>query len=291
MKRFGPMVTLMQGEFSNRIRCLALAMIYHAGSGHPGGALSCADILSVLFGKELEWAPEMEQTQDRHRLILSKGHACPALYAAAAECGLLSRRELGTFRQMGSRLQGHPCSCDLFWLETSTGSLGQGFSVAVGTALGLRYLELDSRVYVILGDGELQEGQVWEAAMSASHLGLTNLCAVVDYNKLQSDDWNRNILGLEPLAEKWKAFNWAVFEVDGHDEHELAETFASARREQHPSLLLAHTTKGRGVSFMENSPLWHGSVKLRESELRRALQDLGVDQARVGSYVDGSIFE
>lgn len=266
---------------SSYIRQRALSAIYHAGSGHPGGSLSCADILAQLFGRELRGVDGSASDADRDRFVLSKGHACPAVYAAAAARGWLNETQVKTLRKLGSALQGHPHVGTLPWLETSTGSLGQGFSTAVGMALGLRMQQSNARVYVLLGDGELQEGQVWEAALSAAHYGLGNLCAIVDYNKLQSDDYNANIMNLEPLGAKWQAFNWHVIEVDGHDHAALTQSFAAARAQSQPQLLLAHTIKGRGVSYMQGVPAWHGSVKLRTEETQLALAELGASENEI----------
>lgn len=275
---------------ATQIRRSSLAAIYAAGSGHPGGSLSCADLLAYLWTEELHWKPMNPTDDERDRFILSKGHACPALYAAVAEVGLIPHRMLFTLRKLGSPLQGHPHVLNTPWVETSTGSLGQGFSAAIGMALGLRYKGSPARVYVMLGDGELQEGEVWEGAMCAGHYKLDNLCGIIDYNKMQSDDLNENIMGLEPLRAKWEAFRWHVIEIDGHDFEEMSAAFAEARRMKgKPSMIIAHTIKGKGVSFMEGSPLWHGSVKLRDEELVQALRDLGTPEDEIVRYLDGTI--
>jgi len=276
---------------AREIRRLALSMIYQAGSGHPGGSLSCADLMAYLWTKELcaqEWISQDAENDRRPRLILSKGHSCPALYAAAALAGLIPYSVLPSFRKLGSPLQGHPHVLDTPWAGTSTGSLGQGFSVGIGMALGLRHKGSVARVYVILGDGELQEGMVWEGAMFAGHYGLGNLCGIVDYNRIQSDDFNRNVIGLEPLRAKWEAFNWHVIEIDGHNFESMDLAFSEAQeiREQ-PSVIIAHTVKGKGVSFMEGSPVWHGSVKLSMEELIAALRDLDTPDTVVHKYVNG----
>lgn len=257
------------------IRRLALAAIFRAGSGHPGGSLSAADILAVLFARELKWSGVPHGALDRPRFVLSKGHACPALYAAMAESGLCPRAEVLRFRRLGSPMQGHPHVGTLPWIDASTGSLGQGFSVALGMALGMRKRESSARAYVLLGDGELQEGQVWEAAMAASHHGVDNLCAIVDYNTLQSDAPNRLIMNVEPLHDKWRAFGWYVLDADGHDVAALTCAFAQARAKRDvPTIIIAHTVKGKGVSFMEGVPAWHGSVRMRSDETISALQEL-----------------
>jgi transketolase len=276
-------------ELSKRLRIGSLVAIYHAGSGHPGGALSAADLISYLCGHLLAWPMSNGNGLARDHFVLSKGHACPVLYAAAAECGLIPHRMLLTFRKLGSPLQGHPHVLDAPWVETSTGSLGQGFSAAIGMAMGLRYQRSHARVYAMLGDGEMQEGEVWEGAMCAGHYKLDNLCAIVDYNKLQSDDSNENIMGVAPLRAKWEAFRWHVIEIDGHDFNQIDAAFAEATNTRvKPTMIIANTLKGRGVSFMEASPLWHGSVKLRDEELATALRELGVAEHRVKGYLDGS---
>jgi transketolase len=280
---------------STRLRIGSLVAIYHAGSGHPGGALSAADLMAYISSQLVTWparetASNTALTQDR--FVLSKGHSCPVLYAAAAEAGIIEHKLLATFRKMGSALQGHPHVLDAPWVETSTGSLGQGFSTAVGMALGLRYQHSEARVYAMLGDGELQEGEVWEAAMCAGHYELDNLCAVVDYNKLQSDDQNENIMGLAPLKAKWEAFRWHAMEIDGHNFEEIKSAFDEAKTmKAKPTVIIANTVKGKGVSFMEGSPLWHGSVKLRDEELTQALGELGIAEQEARRYLDGSIWQ
>jgi len=267
----------------------AIAAIYHAGSGHPGGALSCADIMASLFGAELNLWPDTVGDPDRDRFVLSKGHAAPMLYAIAAHYGYCKPRDALRLRKIKSPFQGHPHVVDLPWVETSTGSLGQGFSVALGMAMGLKMQKRFARVYALLGDGELQEGMVWEAAMCAAHHRLNNLCVIIDYNKLQSDDQNANIMGLEPLAAKWRAFEWAVAEIDGHDITEILTTLRRAAATQgRPSCIIAHTTKGKGVPFMENMPAWHGSVKLTETQADDALRALGATRQEIKEWLDGS---
>ncbi len=263
-----------------RTRQLALAGIYRAGSGHPGGALSAADILATLYVAELSIPAADDPARDR--FVLSKGHAAPALYAVWAATGLADDALPLALRRLGAKAQGHPHVLDLPLAETSTGSLGQGFSVALGMALGLRFQKNPARVYALLGDGECQEGEVWEGAMAAAHHGCANLCAIVDYNKLQSDDRNANIMALEPFADKWRAFGWNTVEIDGHDLRALQDAFAAARRETaRPTIVIAHTVKGKGVSFMEDMPLWHGSVKMKPEETRTALAELGAAPADI----------
>ena len=270
------------------IRTIALAAIYHAGSGHPGGCLSAADLLACLYGSELNVWPTERDNPTRDRFVLSKGHAAPALYAAGAHFGFCSVKETLSLRKLGSPFQGHPHVCDLTWVETSTGSLGQGFSVALGMALGLKLKGNPARVYTMLGDGELQEGEVWEAAMCAAHHRLDNLLAVVDYNKLQSDDRNANIMGLEPLADKFRAFGWHVQEVDGHDLTAILQSFEHAGNvHEKPALVIAHTIKGKGVGFMEDVPHWHGSVKLSRTQAADSLTALGCSETEIGGLLDG----
>ncbi len=264
-----------------------IASIYHAGSGHPGGALSCADLLACLFGAELNFWPNDIDDPARDRFVLSKGHAAPALYAVAAHYGFCDAKAALNLRKLNSKFQGHPHVLDLPWVETSTGSLGQGFSVALGMAMGLKLQKRPARVYTLLGDGELQEGEVWEAAMCAAHHRLDNLCVIIDYNKLQSDNTNSAIMRLEPLAAKWRAFDWAIAEIDGHDIHEILATFRRAGvTHDRPSVIIAHTVKGKGVPYMENIPTWHGSVKLTRQQAEEALQNLGANRAEIKDLLD-----
>ena len=271
---------------SSNARRNCLASIFHARSGHPGGSLSVIDILMHLFHCELRSA-----SQIRPQFTLSKGHAAPALYAVATEVGLLHRSELMSLRKIGGPLQGHPHVGTTPWVGTSTGSLGQGLSTAVGMALGYKHQGINLPVYTVAGDGEMQEGQVWEAAMTAAHHKLGDLCLIIDYNKLQSDDLNENIIGLEPLGDRWRAFNWNVIEIDGHCQEDIAKAIATFKScVTRPTVIIAHTLKGKGVSFMEGVPAWHGSVTMSADELVRALRELGVSEAEIGSYVDGSFF-
>jgi transketolase len=275
-------------EAARTIRLLSVAAIYHAGSGHPGGALSCAEILACLYGSELRQSPDRLDDPDRDRFVLSKGHSAPALYGAGAHFHYCSADEVLMLRQLGSPFQGHPHVVDLPWVETSTGSLGQGFSVAIGMAIGLKLRSSGARVYAVLGDGELQEGEVWEGAMCAAHHGLDNLCAVIDYNKMQSDDLNANIMGLEPVAGKWRAFGWHVEEIDGHDLEAILAAFRTARGiSQQPSMIVAHTVKGRGVPYMEALPAWHGSVSLTREQAAAALDSLGASEPEAARLLDG----
>lgn len=266
-------------QMATYIRRWSLKAIHAARSGHPGGSLSCADILAMLYGRVLRYEVDAEGVPiggpDRDRFVLGKGHAAPALYAALAAVGVLDRSELRTLRQLGSRLEGHPHTvCP--GVETPTGSLGQGFSVACGLALGLKKAGSPARVYCLLGDGELNEGIVWEAAMFAAHHKLDNLTAIVDYNKYQSDAACQDTMRLDPLVRKWAAFGWRVIEADGHnfDDLERAFDFAHAIREW-PVCILAHTIKGKGVPFMQRQPeRWHGSLVLTADQLAAALEAL-----------------
>lgn len=268
------------------IRCHSIASIFHAGSGHPGGALSSADLLACLYGAELNVWPSTASDPGRDRFVLSKGHAAPALYAAGAYFGFCDAKASLTLRKLNSPFQGHPHVLDLPWVETSTGSLGQGMSVALGMAMGLKLQEIPARVYTLLGDGELQEGEVWEAAMAAAHHKLDNFCALIDYNKLQSDNENAAIMGLEPLAAKWRAFGWDVTEIDGHDLAQILDAFRKAgTSRERPSIIIAHTIKGKGVPYMENIPAWHGSVKLTETQTKQALAALGANEQEIESFL------
>jgi transketolase len=269
------------------VRKHAIAAIYHAGSGHPGGALSCADLLAAVFGAELNFWPTAIDDPMRDRFVLSKGHAAPALYAVGAYYGFCNAKDALKLRKLGSPFQGHPHVVDLPWVETSTGSLGQGFSVALGMAMGLKLQRSSARVYALLGDGELQEGEVWEAAMCAAHHNLDNLCVLIDYNKLQSDARNDAIMRLEPLTTKWRAFDWAIAEIDGHDMHEILTTFRRAGATVgRPSVIIAHTVKGKGVNYMENTPAWHGSVRLTRSQAEEALLSLGALRNEIRDLLD-----
>ena len=250
-------------EAARACRVQIIRMLTHAGSGHPGGSLSVIDLLVAIFAR-LRHDPARPDWKDRDRVILSKGHAVPALYTVMARAGYFDVAKLVTLRKLGSPLQGHPDRVALPGIEAATGSLGQGLSVAVGMALGLRMSASPARVYAILGDGEVQEGQVWEAAMSAPKLGqpahpLDNLTVIVDYNKIQLDDFVAKVLDLEPLVDKWTSFGWRVTEIDGHDFDQITKALDQAEAVRGgPALIVAHTVKGKGVSFMENDPGWHG---------------------------------
>ena len=272
---------------TNQIRSKSLISVYHAESGHPGGVLSSVDIIAYLFMKEMKYNKNNFTVKKRDRFILSKGHCAPALYAVAAEVGIIDKSRLNGLRKLNHELQGHTHRGATPWVEASTGSLGQGFSFAIGEAKGLKMQNVDNRVYVILGDGELQEGEVWEGAMFSGHHQLDNLCAVIDYNKMQSDDLNENIMRLEPLADKWKSFNWHVLEIDGHDFDDIEKAFDQARNTKNkPTVIIAHTIKGKGVSYMEGSPAWHGSLKLSNEDLSHALLELGATEEEIKGYIN-----
>ncbi len=261
-------------EVARSIRRDIIEMTHAAGSGHPGGSLSSAEIMAALYFSVMKHDPKRPQWEGRDRFYLSKGHACPVLYAALGEAGYFDRSEFKRFRKLGSILQGHPHRLRTPGVEASSGSLGQGLSLGAGTALGLRMDGRPNRVYCLLGDGELQEGQVWEAAMAAGHYRLDNLCAVVDYNGLQIDGQVEQVMGLAPLTEKWRSFRWNVLEVDGHRVEALTSAFERASSAKgKPTVVLARTTKGKGVSFMENRAEWHGRAPNGE-ERERALNEL-----------------
>lgn len=274
---YPPAKPLTIGEMkaiAKRLRRHIITMLGKAGSGHPGGSLSAVEIVSTLYFKLLRHKPSDPHWSDRDRFILSKGHAAPVLYAVLAECGYFPVEELATLRQIDSRLQGHADMRATPGVEMSSGSLGQGLSFGIGMALVGRLDARDYRVYVLLGDGECDEGQVWEAAMAAAHFRLDNLVAIVDHNELQLDGWNREVMNLEPLDKKWEAFGWNVIEVDGHDFEQLIDTFERVKLVKgQPTVIIAHTVKGKGVSFMENNPDFHGKAP-NANEVKIALQEL-----------------
>lgn len=260
--------------WAKTLRIDAIEMIRDAGSGHPGGSLSAAEIVACLFFHHMRLDPTRPTWEDRDRFILSKGHACPILYAALAEKGYFPKETLSTLRRLGSKLQGHPDMKKTPGVDMTSGSLGQGLSAGVGMALGGRLDGKDFRVYVLLGCGEVQEGQVWEAAMAASHYKLNNLVAIVDYNGLQVDGKTCEIMDIEPLSEKWHAFGWQTLRIDGHSIPEILEALGRARtQELGPTAIIAATTKGKGVSFMENVALWHGKAP-SPAEAERAVAEL-----------------
>jgi len=262
-------------------RVQILRMLTHAGSGHPGGSLSVADILVTLYFNRMRYDPARPAWEDRDRLVLSKGHCVPAQYCCMAKAGFFPESQLITLRKLGSPLQGHPDRVALPGIEAATGSLGQGLSIAAGMALGLKMAGKASRVYCIVGDGEIQEGQVWEAAMSAPRLGqpghaLDNLCVILDYNGIQLDDYVKKILDIEPVVDKWKSFGWPVVDIDGHDIAQIDKALDQAEAiKGKPTFVVAHTVKGKGVSFMEDDPEWHGKAPKPAEAIRGISEILG----------------
>ena len=261
-------------QHATEIRKDIIRMLAEAGSGHPGGSLSSADILTALYFKVMNHDPKNPKSPDRDRLVLSKGHGVPALYAALARAGYFPLEQLKTLRKLDSPLQGHPDMRRLPGIEASTGSLGQGLSIGAGMALARKLDRKNYWTYVILSDGETNEGQTWEAASFAAHHGLDHFIAILDYNKFQLDDAVKNIIDMEPMVEKWKAFRWEVFELDGHDMNALVETLARAKKIRgKPVMIVAHTVKGKGVSFMEGNNDYHG-VAPTADEAKLALKEL-----------------
>lgn len=267
-----PDITQLKKE-AREIRRQILTILSNAGSGHTGGSLSEVEILLSLYRYKLRYNPKDPNWKLRDRFILSKGHGCPALYVVFAHVGYFPKEELMTLRKMGTRLQGHP-QFGLPGIETSSGSLGQGLSIANGIALATRLDKLDVRVYCLMGDGETDEGQIWEAALTGSHYKLDNVCGIIDYNKYQIDGRICDIKNLEPFVDKWKAFGWNVIEADGHDFTQLMDVYDQAQAfKGKPSIIIAHTVKGKGVSFIEKDNRWHGTAPNKD-ELERALKEL-----------------
>ena len=260
---------------ARQIRQDIIRMTYHAGSGHPGGSLSVTDIVTALVFHELRIDPERPDWPDRDRLVLSKGHAAPALYSALAHRGFLDPKLLPSLRELGSPLQGHVDHRKVAAVEASTGCLGQGIGMAVGMALDARLAARPSRVYAILGDGECQAGLTWEALMAGGHYALDNLVVILDRNGLETDGKTEDLMGIEPIADKFRAFRYDTLEIDGHSFPSILDALARARATKgHPTAIVARTVKGKGVSFMENKHAWHGKPPNRE-EAERALAELG----------------
>ena len=260
---------------ANEIRIDIIRMLWHAGSGHPGGSLSAADILTVLFFRTMRFDAADPKDPARDRFVLSKGHAAPVLYTTLAHKGFFPREELWTLRKLGSRLQGHPDMRKLPGVEMSTGSLGQGISSAVGMAIAGKLDKSPGRIYALLGDGELQEGLVWEALMSAAHFGLDNLTVLVDWNGLQIDGRNDDVMCVTPVAEKLRSFCWEAVEIDGHDVEAIDAALEQAKAcKGKPFAIVCRTIKGKGVSFMEDKYGWHGKAP-NEEEARAAVAELG----------------
>ena len=263
-------------EKARDLRKLIVTMIHEAKSGHPGGALSAADIVTALYYDELNIRPEEPKWEERDRVVLSKGHTCPVIYSILAMKGFYDMEITHTLRQIGSILQGHPDMKKVPGLDMTTGSLGQGLSAGAGMAMGAKFNKNNSRTFVILGDGEIQEGQVWEAALLASKYKLDNLVAIVDSNNLQVDGYCHEIMPVEPLDKKWEAFGWEVFKIDGHDMEQILDVFEKIRQvKDKPSCIIATTIKGKGVSYMENVCEWHGLAPNKE-QYEQAMKELEV---------------
>lgn len=249
-------------------------MITEAKSGHPGGSLSVAEIVVTLYFDVMRHDPANPKWKDRDRFILSKGHCCPILYAVMAECGYCPKDQLNTLRKLGSIYQGHPDVRFIPALEASTGSLGEGLSLALGMGLAAKLDKSPARAYVVLGDGEIQEGQIWEAAMFGGFHKVDNVVAIVDHNRIQLDGFVKDIMDLEPLGDKWRSFGWHVIEMDGHNIPALQKAFAEAEATKgKPTCIIANTIKGKGVSFMENNPKFHGAAPTKE-EFEKAMLEL-----------------
>jgi len=251
---------------SANIRKDIIKMLALANSGHPGGSLSSVELVVSLYFKHMKFNPKNTNDPNRDYFILSKGHVCPVLYATLARLGCFDIDELSTLRKIGSRLQGHPAKDkELPGIEVSTGSLGYGLSIGAGIAIGMKRTNKSNKVYVLMGDGEQQEGNIWEAAMFAAHYKLNNLCAIVDNNGLQIDGATKNVINVEPLACKYKTFGWNAIEIDGHNLKKIDEVYSKFKEEKEkPTAIIAKTVKGKGVSFMENLTEWHGKVISKE---------------------------
>ncbi|MDQ0176081.1 transketolase [Bacillus chungangensis] len=259
---------------AKRIRRHIIRMTHHAGSGHPGGSLSATELMTVLFFEHLNVDPKNPDWENRDCFFLSKGHCTPVYYSVLAEKGFFPIEELMTFRDVDGRLHGHPCGEHIPGVDISSGSLGQGLSVANGVALAAKLDGKSRHAYVMIGDGESQEGQVWEAAMTTAHYNLDNVCAIIDWNKIQLDDFVENIKGMKDFPAKWRAFGWHVIEMNGHNLIEVDEAFKEAKRTKgKPTAILAHTVKGKGISFMEDTHKWHGLAP-NDKELDLALKEL-----------------
>ena len=257
---------------AKNIRRSIVEMIYESKSGHPGGSLSCTDIMTYLYFEKMNINVQNPKDENRDRFVMSKGHAAPALYAVLAEKGFFPKEELMSLRKIGAMLQGHPDAKKIPGVDVSTGSLGQGISNAVGMALGLKHKKSKSKVYAILGDGEIQEGLVWEAAMAAGHYKLDNLVAILDYNGLQIDGKNEDVMTISPVDDKFESFGWNVVVCDGHDYEDIDRAFGQTV-EGKPTMIIAKTVKGKGVSFMENEAGWHGQAPNNEQR-EKALMDI-----------------
>ena len=269
-------------KIASRIRMDVIEEVHSAGSGHPGGSLSAADIVTALYFGEMNIDPKNPQMKGRDKFVLSKGHAAPVQYAALAEKGYFPKEELTTLRKLGSRLQGHPNMHKLPGIEMSTGSLGQGFAVCVGMAIANKIDNDPGRIYTLLGDGELQEGLIWEAAMASAHYKLDNLCVIVDWNGLQIDGRNDGVMTVSPVDEKFKAFGFNVLTIDGHSFEQIFEAFKQAREcKGKPTAIIAKTHKGRGVSFMEDQAGWHGKAP-DDQQAQQAISELEEAEKQAG---------
>lgn len=262
-------------DVARKIRCDIIEAVTEAKSGHPGGSLSSVEIVTALYFSVMNIRPEDPKWEDRDRFVLSKGHAAPLLYSALAERGYFPKEELKGLRKLGSMLQGHPDMKSVPGVDMSTGSLGQGLSAAVGMALAGKLDKKDYRVYALVGDGELEEGQIWEASMAAAHYKLDNLTAFVDHNRLQIDGPVEKVMSPEPVADKFRAFGWNVICINGHSFDEIFDALKNAKDTKgKPTMIVAETIKGKGVSFMENEAGWHGTAPNRE-QMEKALKELG----------------
>jgi transketolase len=274
---YAEVFSLSDAELASKaktIRRHIISMVGKAGSGHPGGSLSAVEIVAALYFRVMRHNPSNPNWADRDRFVLSKGHAAPVLYATLAECGYIPVEELSTLRQMDSRLQGHTDMTTVPGVEMSAGSLGQGLSFSIGAALAGRLDKRDYWIYTLLGDGECDEGQVWEAAMAAAHYKVDRIIAFVDYNKMQIDGLNKDVMNLEPFTDKWRAFGWYVIEIDGNDFTQVFSAIESAKKIlNQPKMIIAHTVKGKGVSYMENNVDFHGKAP-NEQEITQALKEL-----------------
>jgi transketolase len=262
-------------EIARKIRVDIIEMLEASQSGHPGGSLSAVEILTALYFKEMNIDPANPKSEDRDRFVLSKGHGTPVLYGTLAERGFFPKEELKNFRKLGSMLQGHPDMKEIPGVDMTTGSLGQGLAAANGMALAGKLNNKDYRVYAVIGDGECQEGLIWEAAMLSAHYKLDNITVFLDYNGLQIDGPNKEIMNIDPIDEKFKAFGWNVLTIDGHSIDEIIKSIGEAKEtKDKPTIIIAKTSKGKGISFMENQVGWHGKAPSAE-EAQKALEELG----------------
>jgi transketolase len=267
-------------RMATTIRCDIIEMVHIAGSGHPGGSLSATDIVTALYFRVMRVDPKNPDWPDRDRFILSKGHACPVWYAALAERGYYDKSHLGTLRQLNSILQGHADMIKTPGVDMTVGSLGQGFSAGLGMALSGKLRNKDYHVWVVIGDGEIQEGAVWEAAMAGAKWKLDNLTTILDLNRIQNDDFVDATMPVDPVADKWRAFNWNIVEIDGHNMEEVVSALEEAKTVKgKPTIIIAHTVKGKGVSFMENMPMWHGKAPSDE-QAQQALEEINQQAGR-----------